>query len=125
MEVFGHKAQTSFYAEIDKNIMGVEKYPFLTYASESFKILKARLQTIYNSNDDAYLEMNRVTICDAIYSLYALSEFISEAISFHKETAISHMANGFAEIAIRGKEGLSDQHGIFQKPEILNWIIEY
>jgi hypothetical protein len=119
------KAQTAFYVEIDKNIMGVEKYPFLTYASESFKILKARLQTIYNSNDDAYLEMNRVTICDAIYSLYALSEFISEAISFHEESAISHMANGFAEIAIRGKEGLSDQHGIFQKLEILNWIIEY
>ena len=54
-----------------------------------------------------------------------LSEFISEAISFHKETAISHMVNGFAEIAIRGKEGLSDQHGIFQSSEILNWIIEY
>ena len=35
------------------------------------------------------------------------------------------MANGFAEITIRGKDGLSDQHGIFQKPEILNWIIEY
>lgn len=119
------KAQTAFYAEIDKNIEGAEKYPFLTYANESFKILKARLQTIYNSNDDAYLEMNRVTICDAIYSLYALSEFISEAMSFHKESAISHMANGFAEIAIRGKEGLSDQHGIFQKSEILNWIIEY
>ena len=69
--------------------------------------------------------MNRVTICDAIYNLYALSEFISEAMSFQKETAISHMANGFAEIAIRGKEGLSDQHGIFQSSEILNWIIEY
>ena len=119
------KAQTAFYAELEKNITGVEKYPFLTYASESFKILRARLETIFNSNDELYLETNRISICDSIYNLYALSELITEAISFHKETAISHIANGFAEIAVRGKEGLADQHGIFHNSEILNWVIEY
>ncbi|MBK8394805.1 MAG: acyl-CoA dehydrogenase family protein [Leptospiraceae bacterium] len=119
------KAQNAFYAEIKKNITGAENFPFLTYANESFKILIAKLETIFNSNDELYLEMNRISICDSIYQVYALSEFIAESISFKKETAISHMANGFAEIAIRGKEGLSDQHGIFQKSEILKWILEY
>ncbi|HMW06509.1 MAG TPA: acyl-CoA dehydrogenase family protein [Leptospiraceae bacterium] len=119
------KAHNAFFEEIQKNIEDSEKYPFLTYANETLKILKARLDTILNSNDELYIEMNRISLCDSIYNLFALSELICEATSYHKESALSHIANGFAEIAMRGKEGLTDQNGIFHKPEILKWIIEY
>ncbi len=121
------KVRDSFESELKKNIAGAEKDSSLALAIRIFTEKKIELEKQLENSKD-WIEMNRLSICDLIYSVFSLSEIIRQVMeSESAESRNIHtlFATGYAEIVQRGKLNQTNPDGIFSDTQSMEKIVYY
>ncbi|NUM41728.1 MAG: acyl-CoA dehydrogenase family protein [Leptospiraceae bacterium] len=121
------KVKESFWKELNSNISGLEKEEDLKNPLVVFNEKKIELEEALKNSKD-WIEMNRLPICDLIYSLFSISEIIRQVKECeNKETKEIHtyIANGYAEIIQRGRLNQTNPNGIFSDKIKMEKIVYY
>ncbi|MCC6275079.1 MAG: hypothetical protein IT569_04420, partial [Leptospiraceae bacterium] len=106
---------------------GAEKDSSLALAIRIFTEKKIELEKQLENSKD-WIEMNRLSICDLIYSVFSLSEIIRQVMeSESAESRNIHtlFATGYAEIVQRGKLNQTNPDGIFSDTQSMEKIVYY
>ena len=112
---FRNKAHDDWKKAVDENIAGAGAKS--AKALKTLGDLRNRLEEM-RSMPDTWIETSALTICDTIYNIFALSVLIYETTHDGPEmptpeAGIAAYADGFAEIAMRGKMSAIWPDGVF------------
>ncbi len=126
---FRKKSMDDYNALIDENAAAAAKYPLLAETTALLSALRKNLAGMMQRSD-SWIEMNSLNVCDALYSVFALSEMIAEA-AFDIETgkndtsqlAMHTFARALGEIFMRGRMGATVPGGVFENSESLEALI--
>ncbi len=119
------KARTSLEKLIEESTAPAANMAELEYALATLRELKQTFDG-YDQSSAKWQESNRLYLCDKLYEVCALAVLIQEAAVSQEDREIyCALANGFAEIARRGKMGPTRPGGVFEDQELMEKLINY
>lgn len=116
------RIRAAFLELVEQNLRGAtdrsELSQPLAFAQEKLNLLRDLRGT-----GGVYGEVNRSALCDGLYDLFVVSEWIAESVAGNEMATL--FARGHAEIVRRGRSGITDPEGIFNDVDILRRIVDY
>ena len=118
------KIRTAYFELLEENMSALENSKTDLPYIRSIYQRERRLLEELEHQDEEWSQMNRLSICDALYNCLALSEWTREAV-LHGEELMVGFARGFAEIADRGRLGPTRPTGTFSNTELTQAIVAW
>ena len=114
------KVRSAFFDLVEANLKQAKDVSNVTM--EALGARRKFLDQSLNA-DHAWRDLNRMSICDAIYDVFSLSEWIAQTAD--GEPVMQDMARGYAELCSRGVQGPTWPDGVFQDEAALSRLIAY
>ncbi len=117
------RVRAAFFELIEENLRiyeasGVE-LPYVKKMQQQTRRILADCE----DHGSEWADMNRLSVCDALYHCLALSEWMRQAAD--DEELIVGFARGLAEIVERGRLGPTRPHGVFSDRGLMEALVAY